>query len=107
VNQLQNQTFKLQDLVRELSGQIDMLLIEGSSVRLQQFFTTFPKEPLEMVRLKIKLPCIMCGRYWAEMALVNLPCGCLLHPCCMFKVALGDAPRYLGCDHAPGGIWMG
>jgi hypothetical protein len=25
----------------------------------------------------------------------------------MFKVALGDAPRYLGCDHAPGGIWMG
>jgi hypothetical protein len=60
-----------------------------------------------MVPLKIELPYVMCGHYWAEMALVNLPCGRLLHPCCMFKVVLGDAPRCPRCDHTPRGVWMG
>lgn len=41
------------------------------------------------------------------MALANLPCRCLFHPFCMFKIVLGKNPPCPSCDHLPGRVWLG
>lgn len=107
VEVLRHKVSTLQAEIQDMDCQIDLIIIEESFVRPQQFFTSFPTVPTSMTPLKDKLPCGLCGRFWAEMALANLPCGCLFHPCCMFKIVLGKNPRCPSCDHVPGGVWMG
>jgi hypothetical protein len=40
------------------------------------------------------------------MAMANLPCGCLLHPSCMFKACLSKEPKCPHCAHVPSAVWM-
>ena len=107
VEALQQKVAALQAQIEDMDCQINIIIIEESCVRPQQFFTSFPTVPTSMTPLKKDLPCGLCGRFWAEMALVNLPCGCLFHPCCMFKIVLGKNPCCPTCNHVPGGAWMG
>lgn len=107
VEVLRHKVSTLQAEIEEMDCQISLIIIEESFVRPQQFLTSFPIVPTSMTPLKEKLPCGLCGRFWAEMALANLPCGCLFHPYCMFKIVLGKNPRCPSCDHIPGGVWMG
>lgn len=107
VEVMEQKVSTLQAQIRDMDSQIDIIIIEESCVRPQQFLSSFPIVPTSMTPLKDKLPCGLCGRFWAEMALANLPCGCLFHPCCMFKIALGKNPHCPSCDHVPGGVWMG
>ena len=103
---LREKTVQLQDGIGALSGQIDVLIIERSCIRPHQLLSALPTTPIAMRPLKTDLACVICGRFWAEMAMVNLPCGCLLHPMCMFKTALLEHPKCPLCDHIVGGIWM-
>lgn len=104
---LRMEMVQLQDAIGHLSAEIDVLIVQESCLRPQQFFLAFPINGEGMVSLKQHLPCVLCGRYWAEMALANLPCGCLLHPLCLYQVALGSHPCCPGCNVKPTGGWMG
>lgn len=104
---LRLQLTPLQESVNELSARIDVLVVAESCIRPRQFYSTFPVKLDEMVPLKMDLPCAECGRYWADMALVNLPCGCLFHPSCLFQVALSSKPCCPGCNTKPSVGWMG
>ena len=107
VKSLGEQVRTLFNLLQDIERQVDVIIIEESCVCPQQFFSSFPVAPTGMRRLKEDLPCGMCGRFWAYMALVNLTCGCLFHPCCMFKIVLGRNPHCPCCDEVPSGVWMG
>jgi len=104
---LRAQLLPLQDSINNISTKIDVLVVQESCIRPHQFYLAFPVNREEMVPLKTHLPCAECGRYWADMALVNLPCGCLLHPICLFQVVLSSKPCCPGCNVKPSGGWMG
>lgn len=97
----------VQDSFNNISTKIDVMIVEESFIRPRHFYSAFPVNHQEMVPLKQHLPCVECGRYWAEMAFVNLPCGCLLHPVCLFQVALSSKPCCPGCNVKPSAGWMG
>ena len=101
------QLLPLQEAINNISADIDVMIVQESCIRPHQFYSVFPVNREEIVSLKQHLPCIQCGRYWAEMAFMNLPCGCLLHPICLFQVALSSKPCCPGCNVKPSGGWMG
>ena len=101
------QLLPLQEAINNISADIDVMIVQESCIRPHQFYSAFPVNREETIPLKQHLPCVQCGRYWAEMAFVNLPCGCLLHPICLFQVALSSKPCCPGCNVKPSGGWMG
>jgi hypothetical protein len=107
VSNLVSFTDNLEDELGELNGQIDQLIVESSFIQPQQLFTTLPSTLESVVTLKHELPCVFFGRFWADMAMVNLPCGYFLHPSCMFKICLSKDPKCSNCTHVLGGVWMG
>lgn len=104
---LRSQLLQLQESIKILEAKIDVLIVQESCIRPQHLYTAFPVNLGEVVPLKTHLPCVGCGRYWADMALANLPCGCLLHPICLFQVALNASPCCPGCNAKPCAGWMG
>jgi hypothetical protein len=107
VSKLEGLTCTLEDELGEVSSQVDVLIIESSYIRPQQLFSALPTTLEGMLPLQQELPCMLCSRFWADMAMVNLPCGCFLHPSCMFKVCLSKEPKCPNYSNVPGGVWMG
>lgn len=90
-----------------ITADIDMVIVDSSSIRPKQLLPRLPVACIKSVKVEPTVPCVLCGRFWVDNAFVCLPCGCLLHPFCMFKVVLSKDPRCPFCSHAPGGLWRG
>ena len=101
--EIQSVRTSLEDVVEE----IETMKVEFSCVRLQKVFDRFPTSSSGMLPLKTNSPCVRCGMFWVDMALANLPCGCLLHPKCMFATVLAKDPLCPGCGVVPGVGWRG
>lgn len=100
-------TRELQDKVGMIKADIEVAIVDTGSICPKQLFSKLPVTCTSMIKVHANVPCILCGRFWVDNAFVCLPCGCLLHPFCMFKVALSSDPRCPFCNHAPGGLWRG
>lgn len=104
---LRRTTKELQDEVGVITADIDVVIVDSSSIRPKQLLARLPVACMKLVKVEPAVPCVLCGRFWVDNAFVSLPCGCLLHPFCMFKVVLSKDPRCPFCSHAPGGLWRG
>ena len=98
-------TKELQDEVGVITADIEVLTLDSSSIRPKQLLTRLLVTCINRVKLEVDVPCVLCGRFWVDNAFMCLPCGCLLHPFCIFKVAFSTDPRYPFCNHALGSLW--
>ena len=98
-------TQEVQDALGTISTEIDETILKNSKICPKQILSDLPVTAVGLRKLEAGLPCVLCGRFWVENAIVCLPCGCLLHPVCMSKVALSANPRCPFCSHVPGELW--
>ena len=99
-------TKEQKDVVGELSGEIESLVFDSSSMQPKHVVTRLPITRMDGVRLEADVPCVLCGCYWIQNAIVCLLCKCLLHPACLYKVTLSPNPRCPFCNHMPGALWQ-
>ena len=98
---------ELQDEVGVITANIEVLTLDSSSIRPKQLLTRLLVTCINRVKLEVDVPCVLCGRFWVDNAFVCLPCGCLLHLFCIFKVALSTNPWCPFCNHALSSLWRG
>lgn len=106
IARLSASTKQLQDGVGVLTNEIDELIFDNTTIQPKQILARLPVTRVDEVKLELDVPCVLCGRYWIENAMVCLPCGCLLHPGCMFRVALSPDPTCPFCEQVPGALWL-
>jgi hypothetical protein len=97
----------LQDQIGEMSAHIDVVAIDSSCVHHKHLLTHFRNSLDVQLELQTRILYVLCAQFWVQGMLVPLPCRCLMHPVCMFKVALSTLANYPTCDAVSSNLFIG
>jgi hypothetical protein len=80
-------------------------VLSASSIRPTPCISTLPSSET-VLSLQLRLPCQCCNKFWVDMAIAPLSCGCLFHPYCLWKLVLAGSMTCPGCKCKISEQWL-